>query len=51
MRSAVMALCAVLQWPASSATTNLVRPDGSGDFPTIQAAQDLQGLQKSECGW
>jgi hypothetical protein len=39
MRVAVMALSAVLLWPAAVlATTYLVRPDGTGDFPTIQAA-------------
>ncbi len=26
--------------PTASATTYVVRPDGSGDFPTIQAAAD-----------
>ena len=41
MRFAAMALCAVLLWPAAaSATTYLVRPDGTGDFPTIQAGID-----------
>jgi hypothetical protein len=38
MRVAIMALCGTLLWPAASATTYLVRPDGTGDFPTIQAA-------------
>jgi hypothetical protein len=39
MRLAILALCAVLLWPAAVlATTYLVRPDGTGDFPTIQAA-------------
>jgi hypothetical protein len=41
MRLAILALGAVLVWPtAALATTYLVRPDGSGDFPTIQAAVD-----------
>jgi hypothetical protein len=41
MRLAVLALGAVLLWPAVAfATTHLVCPDGSGDFPTIQAAID-----------
>jgi hypothetical protein len=39
MRVAVLALCVPLLWPAAAfATTYLVRPDGTGDFPTIQAA-------------
>jgi hypothetical protein len=39
MRVAIMALSAVLLWPAAAfATTYLVRPDDAGDFPTIQAA-------------
>ena len=38
MRFALLALCAVIVWPAASATTYLVRPDGIGPFPTIQAA-------------
>jgi hypothetical protein len=39
MRSTVMAMCGMLLWSVSaSATTYLVRPDGTGDFPTIQAA-------------
>lgn len=31
---------ALLGFPPSSAETHIVRPDGSGDFPTIQAAVD-----------
>jgi len=39
MRVAVLALCVPLLWPAAAfATTYLVRPDGTGDYPTIQAA-------------
>lgn len=41
MRPTMLVLCAVLLWPAGSfAATYLVRPDGLGDFPTIQAAID-----------
>jgi hypothetical protein len=41
MRLAPLALSAVLLLPAAvPATTYLIRPDGSGDFPTIQAGLD-----------
>jgi len=41
MRVAVLALAGAVFWSvAAGATTYLVRPDGSGDFPTVQAALD-----------
>lgn len=44
MRQSVLSLVPVCAWlaiPATSvATIYTVRPDGSGDFPTIQAAID-----------
>jgi hypothetical protein len=38
MRLTILVLGAALLWPAASATTYLVRPDGLGDFPFIQDA-------------
>ena len=41
MRRCVLSLAMVLvSAAAASATTYVIRPDGSGDFPTIQAAID-----------
>ncbi len=41
MKLATLVLCAAFLWPAvASPATYVVRPDGSGDFPTIQAAVD-----------
>ena len=39
MKLAIMVICVgLLSAPVASATTYLIRPDGTGDFPTIQAA-------------
>jgi hypothetical protein len=40
MRYTAIALGAILLWPAASATTYVVRPDGVGDFLFIQDAID-----------
>ena len=38
MRSAVLLVLLIASSLPASATTYLVRPDGTGDYPTIQAA-------------
>ncbi len=43
MRHPTLILLAAMAWfyaPGASGTTYIVRPDGTGDFPTIQAALD-----------
>jgi hypothetical protein len=41
MKTTILALCAACLWPAAAlATTFTLWPDGSGDFPNIQAAVD-----------
>jgi hypothetical protein len=38
MRYTLLACCAIIIAFSASATTYVIEPDGSGDFPTIQAA-------------
>ena len=43
MRAALLYVGVLLTWASAFGTTYYINPEGTGDFPTIQAAIDASG--------